>query len=195
MLLDPPSSGEVVDRGPAVSYFTPMAILPIVTLPDPILRQASAPIERVDADVVRLADSMLETMYDAPGIGLAAVQVGVPRRLIVLDCSAEGEPRAPRVLINPEIVRLGSQTKVYEEGCLSIPDFRVDIERPAELRLRYIDRDGKLQEHDADGLLATAIQHELDHLDGKLIIDFLSRLKRDMVVRKFKKLARQDSPL
>ena len=172
-----------------------MAKLPIITLPDPILRQASAPIERVDAEILRLADDMLETMYDAPGIGLAAIQVGVPRRLVVLDCAPEGEAPEPRVLINPEILHLGAQTKVYEEGCLSIPDFRVDIERPAELRLRYIDREGKLQEHDAGGLLATAIQHELDHLDGKLIIDFLSRLKRDMVVRKFKKLARQDGPL
>lgn len=172
-----------------------MAKLPIVTVPDPILRQTSAPIERVDAEVLRLADDMLATMYDAPGIGLAAVQVGVLRRLVVLDCSAEGDKPEPRVLINPEILYLGSQMKVYEEGCLSLPDVRVDIERPVALRLRYLDRYGKLQEHDADGLLATAIQHELDHLDGKLIIDFLSRLKRDIVVRKFKKLARQDGPL
>jgi peptide deformylase len=172
-----------------------MAKLPIVTLPDPILRQVSAPIERVDAETLRLADDMLQTMYEAPGIGLAAIQVGVPRRLVVLDCSAEGEPLDPRVLINPEILHLGSETRVYEEGCLSIPDFRVDIERPSTLRLRYLDREGKQQEHDVDGLLATAIQHELDHLEGKLIIDFLSRLKRDMVVRKFKKLARQDGPI
>jgi peptide deformylase len=164
-----------------------MAKLPIVTIPDPILRQVSAPVERVDAEIQRLADDMLETMYEAPGIGLAAIQVGVPRRLLVLDCSNEGEPRDPRVLINPEIL--------HEEGCLSIPDFRVDIERPSTLRLKYLDREGKLQEEDVDGLLATAIQHELDHLEGKLIIDFLSRLKRDMVLRKFKKLARQDSPL
>jgi peptide deformylase len=160
-----------------------MAKLPIVTLPDPILRQVSAPIERVDAETLRLADDMLQTMYEAPGIGLAAIQVGVPR------------PLDPRVLINPEILHLGPETRVYEEGCLSIPDFRVDIERPSTLRLRYLDREGKQQEHDVDGLLATAIQHELDHLEGKLIIDFLSRLKRDMVVRKFKKLARQDGPI
>jgi peptide deformylase len=172
-----------------------MAKLPIVTLPDPILRQASAPVERVDAEILRLADDMLQTMYEAPGIGLAAIQVGVPRRLVVLDCSAEGEPLAPRVLINPEILHLGPETRVYEEGCLSIPDFRVDIERPSTLRLRYLDREGKQQEHDVDGLLATAIQHELDHLEGKLIIDFLSRMKRDMVVRKFKKLARQDGAI
>lgn len=178
-----------------LSYLILMSIRPIITLPDPILRQASAPVERVDADLLRLADDMLETMYEAPGIGLAAVQVGVPRRLVVLDCSADDAPRQPRVLINPEILTLGPETRVHEEGCLSIPDVRVDIERPSTLRLRYLDRDGKLQEHDVDGLLATAIQHELDHLDGRLIIDFLSRLKRDMVVRKFKKLARQDSPL
>jgi peptide deformylase len=172
-----------------------MAKLPIVTLPDPILREISAPVERVDAEILRLADDMLETMYEAPGIGLAAIQVGVPRRLIVLDCSNEGEPRDPRGLINPQILELGPESRVYEEGCLSIPDFRVDIERPSTLRLRYLDREGKQREEDVDGLLATAIQHEFDHLEGKLIIDFLSRLKRDMVVRKFKKLARQDSPL
>jgi peptide deformylase len=172
-----------------------MAKLPIITLPDPVLRQASAPVERVDAEILRLADDMLQTMYEAPGIGLAAIQVGVPRRLVVLDCSAEGEALDPRVLINPEILHLGPETRVYEEGCLSIPDFRVDIERPTTLRLRYLDRTGKQQEHDVDGLLATAIQHELDHLEGKLIIDFLSRLKRDMVVRKFKKLSRQEDPI
>lgn len=172
-----------------------MAKLPIITLPDPLLRQVSAPVERVDADIQRLADDMLETMYEAPGIGLAAIQVGVPRRLVVLDCAGEDEPRDPRVLINPEILQLGPESRVYEEGCLSIPDFRIDIERPSTLRLRYLDREGRLQEHDAEGLMATAIQHELDHLEGRLIIDFLSRLKRDMVVRKFKKLARQDGPL
>lgn len=172
-----------------------MSILPIITLPDPILRQPSEPIERVDAELLRLADNMLETMYDAPGVGLAAIQVAVPRRLVVLDVAGDDEPRQPLVLINPEIISLGSEVRTHEEGCLSIPDFRLDIERPSTLRLRYIDREGKVQERDADGLLATAVQHELDHLDGKLIIDFLSRLKRDMVVRKFKKLARQDGAL
>ncbi len=169
-----------------------MTILPIITLPDPLLRQTSQPIERVDAELHRLIDDMLATMYDAPGVGLAAVQVGVLKRLLVIDLAdhEEGEPRKPIAMINPQIIRLGDTMKVFDEGCLSIPDVRVEIERPDSLRVRYIDRDGRQQEIDADGLLATAIQHELDHLDGRLIIDFLSRLKRDMVVRKFKKLAR-----
>lgn len=170
-----------------------MSILPIITLPDPLLRKTSSPVERVDAELLRLADNMLETMYDAPGVGLAAVQVGVLRRLIVLDVADEDkDSKKPMVLINPEIVSLGSQSRVHEEGCLSIPDFRLDIERPSTLTLRYTDRGGKRKEMTADGLLATAVQHEIDHLDGKLIIDFLSRLKREMVVRKFKKLARSD---
>jgi peptide deformylase len=168
-----------------------MSILPIITIPDPVLRQISDPLERVDAAVVKLMDEMLETMYAAPGIGLAAIQVGVPRRVLVIDASDEGEPLNPIAMANPEIVKLGSTTRPYEEGCLSIPDVRVEIERPDTVTVRYIDRHGKQQTLDADGLLATAIQHEMDHLDGHLIIDFMSRLKRDMVIRKFKKLARE----
>lgn len=170
-----------------------MSLLPIITLPDPLLRKASAPVERVDAELLRLADNMLETMYGAPGVGLAAVQVGVLRRLVVLDVAdEEKDGKQPLVLINPEIISLGSETRIHEEGCLSIPDYHVDIERPSTLTLRYTNRSGKRTELDADGLLATAVQHELDHLDGKLIIDFLSRLKREMVIRKFKKLTRSD---
>ncbi len=152
--------------------------------------QVSTPIERVDEDLLRLADDMLETMYAAPGVGLAAVQVGVPRRLVVLDVAGEEEEPQPFVFINPEIVRLGEETRLHEEGCLSIPDFRLEIERPSSLTLRYTDRQGQRRELAADGLLATAIQHEVNHLDGKLIIDFLSSLKRNIVVRKFKKQAR-----
>lgn len=166
-----------------------MSTLPIVKLPDPVLRQTSTPVERVDGEVLKLADDMLDTMYDAPGIGLAAVQVGIPKRLIVLDVSETDEPD-PLVLINPEIKSLGAETRIHEEGCLSIPDYHIEIERPATLVVGYIDRDGKPRELAAEGLLATAIQHEIDHLNGKLIIDFLSRLKRDIVVRKFKKMAR-----
>jgi peptide deformylase len=179
-----------IDRTAGFSYFKHMAKLPIITLPDPILRKLSTPVERVDDELRRLADDMLETMYDAPGVGLAAIQVGVPRRLFVLDVADDDEKPAPLVLFNPEIVALGSETRLHEEGCLSIPDFRVEIERPASLTLSYIDRDGNPRELDAEGLLATAIQHEINHLDGKLIIDFLSPLKRDMVVRKFKKQAK-----
>jgi peptide deformylase len=167
-----------------------MAKLDIITLPDPKLRLASAPLERVDDEVRKLADDMLETMYVAPGIGLAAVQVGVMKRLIVLDTAKEDAPPKPLVMINPVIRHLGDQTRTYEEGCLSIPDTRVDIERPTEIVVGYIDKDGKPQELKTGGLLATAIQHEVDHLDGKLIIDFMSRLKRDMVIRRFKKQAR-----
>ncbi len=166
--------------------------MPIVKLPDPVLRQTSTPVERVDGDVLKLAADMLDTMYDAPGIGLAAVQVGVLKRLIVLDVSETDEPD-PLVLINPEIKSLGSETRIHEEGCLSIPDYHIEIERPASLVVGYIDRDGKPRELAAEGLLATAIQHEIDHLNGKLIIDFLSRLKRDIVVRKFKKMARDSA--
>jgi peptide deformylase len=167
-----------------------MSILPIITLPDPLLRQDSMPVERVDSDILRLADDMLETMYKAPGIGLAAVQVGVPRRLVVLDVSDDDEKKSPLTLINPEIVRLGTGVRMHEEGCLSIPDVRVEIERPSTLTVEYLDREGKKLQLEAEGLLATAIQHEIDHLNGKLIIDFLSRLRRDMVIRKFKKAAR-----
>lgn len=167
-----------------------MAKRPIIKLPDPILRTQSSAVEQVDDDMRRLIDDMLETMYEAPGIGLAAIQVAVPKRLLVLDVTDKDEERNPIAMINPEILRLGDESRVYEEGCLSIPDVLVDIERPSTVTVRYIDREGKQQELNADGLLATAIQHEMDHLDGKLIIDFLSRLKRDMVVRRFKKQVR-----
>jgi peptide deformylase len=170
-----------------------MAVLPIITLPDPILRKISDPVERVDDAVVKLMDDMLETMYAAPGVGLAAVQVGVPRRVLVIDAAEDGAPPQPIAMANPELVALGQTTRLHEEGCLSIPDVRVDIERPASVTVRYIDRHGKEQELKAEGLLATAIQHELDHLDGQLIIDFLSRLKRDMIIKKFKKHGREAS--
>jgi peptide deformylase len=167
-----------------------MSLLPIITLPDPVLRQMSSPVETVNASILKLADDMLETMYDAPGVGLAAIQVAVPKRVLVLDTAGDNDPPNPLVIINPEIVALGSTTRLHKEGCLSIPDIDVEIERPATCTVRYIDRAGKQQTLEAVGLLATAIQHEMDHLNGKLIIDYMSRLKRDMVIRKFKKLAR-----
>ena len=170
-----------------------MAKLPIIVLPDPILRQPSAPVERVDDELKRLIDDMLETMYAAPGVGLAAVQVGVPRRVLVLDVSEKDDEKSPIAMINPEVLALGGEMKMHEEGCLSIPDVRIEIERPASVTVRYTDRAGERQELVADGLLATALQHEMDHLDGKLIIDFLTRLKRDMIVRRFRKQAK-DGP-
>lgn len=168
-----------------------MALLPIITIPDPILRQVSTPVERVDNAIEKLASDMLTTMYEAPGIGLAAIQVGVPKRMFVLDVADDDEGPQPIVMINPEIVSVGPELRMHEEGCLSIPDVLVEIERPSTCTVRYIDRAGKAQVLEADGLLATAIQHEYDHLNGRMIIDYLSRLRRDMVVRKFKKIARE----
>jgi peptide deformylase len=169
-----------------------MALLDIVLLPDPILRQVSTPVEHVDDALRRFLDDMLETMHHAPGIGLAAIQVGVPKRFLVLDLSEDDDKPTPLFMINPVIVKLGDERRVHEEGCLSIPDVHFEIERPATLTVRYTDRDGRAQKLDADGLLATAIQHEVDHLDGRMIIDYMSRLKRDMVIRKFRKYARND---
>lgn len=167
-----------------------MAILPIVILPDPLLRQVSSPVETVDDGVRRLVADMFETMYDAPGVGLAGIQVGVARRLLVLDVAGKDEPPQPIAMINPEILTRGDQLRLHEEGCLSIPDTHVEIERPGTVRVRYTDEKGSTQELAAEGLLATAIQHEIDHLDGRLIIDFLSKLRRDMVIRKFKKASK-----
>ncbi|MEB3043022.1 peptide deformylase [Rhizobium mulingense] len=167
-----------------------MTIKPLIILPDPILRQLSKPIERIDADLQRLAGDMLETMYDAPGIGLAAIQIGVPRRMLVIDVSREGEEKQPQVFINPEIVKSSDDRSVYEEGCLSIPDYYAEVERPATVSVKYLDREGKEQTVEADGLLATCLQHEIDHLNGVLFIDHISRLKREMVIKKFTKAAK-----
>ena len=171
-----------------------MSIKPLVILPDPVLRLVSKPVERVGAPLLKLADDMFETMYDAPGIGLAAIQVGEPLRLLVIDLAKEGEEPAPQVFINPEILEKSDERSVYEEGCLSIPDYYAEVERPAKVRVRHLDRDGKEQEVEADGLLATCLQHEIDHLNGVLFIDHISKLKRDMVVKKFKKLAKDRPP-
>jgi peptide deformylase len=172
-----------------------MSKLTIITVPDPVLRKVSSPVGQVDREILKLADDMLETMYAAPGVGLAAVQVGVLKRLVVLDVAEDKEVPQPLTLINPEILAKGSEMRLHEEGCLSIPDFRLDIERPSVVTVAYIDRAGKRQELAAEGLLATALQHEIDHLNGKLIIDFLSRLKRDIMVRKMKKQSRGEAPL
>jgi peptide deformylase len=167
-----------------------MTIKPLIILPDPLLRQLSKPIEQVDSEITRLADDMLETMYDAPGIGLAAIQIGVPRRMLVIDVSREEEENRPLVFINPQIVKSSDERSVYEEGCLSIPDYYAEVERPAVVTVSYVDREGKEQMLDADGLLATCLQHEIDHLNGVLFIDHISRLKREMVIKKFTKAAK-----
>ncbi|MEM1039867.1 MAG: peptide deformylase [Pseudomonadota bacterium] len=187
-----------------------MALLPLIHLPDPVLRRVSKPVERVDDDLRTFLDSMLDTMYDAPGIGLAAVQVGEPIRVFTVDCAKRSDDeeeaadgavqrgeteevdRSPIFLINPEIVAFSDDRAVYEEGCLSIPDYYADVERPAGCTVQYLDRDGQEQTLEADGLLSVCIQHEMDHLDGKLFIDHLSKLKREMVVRKFTKIAKQN---
>lgn len=168
-----------------------MTIKPLIILPDLVLRQKSEPVERVDEELNRLADDMLETMYDAPGIGLAAIQIGIPRRLLVIDVSGEEEGRKPQVFINPEIVASSDDRSTYEEGCLSIPDYYAEVERPARVTVKHLDRDGNEQTVEAEGLLATCLQHEIDHLNGVLFIDHISKLKRDMVVKKFTKLAKQ----
>ena len=168
-----------------------MTIKPLIILPDPLLRQVSAPVERVDAELEQFIDDMLETMYEAPGIGLAAIQVGVPRRLLVIDLAKEGEEPAPLVFINPEILKSSDERSVYEEGCLSIPDYYAEVERPAAITVKSLGRDGKEHLTEADGLLATCLQHEIDHLNGVLFIDHISRLKREMVIKRFTKAARQ----
>lgn len=167
-----------------------MSIKPLVILPDPVLRLVSRPVERVDDQLRKFADDMFETMYDAPGIGLAAIQVGEPLRVVVIDLAKDDAPPAPILLINPRILERSDDTSVYEEGCLSIPDYYAEVERPAMVRVSYLDAEGKERELAAEGLLATCVQHEIDHLDGVLFIDHISKLKRDMVVKKFRKLAK-----
>jgi peptide deformylase len=198
-----------------------MSIKPIIIIPDPILREVSKSVERVDDDLQLLLDDMLETMYDAPGIGLAAIQIGIPLRIVTVDVGERsideervaddaddtddieenGEPDEgnqespltpnPLFLINPEIITQSDEHSVYEEGCLSIPEFYAEVERPAVCRIKYLDRAGKQQELEADDILATCIQHEIDHLDGTLFIDHISKLKRDRVVKKFTKMTKQ----
>ncbi|MEW6645202.1 MAG: peptide deformylase [Pseudomonadota bacterium] len=169
-----------------------MAIREIIILPDKQLRLVSKPIETVTPQVRKLADDMFETMYEAPGIGLAAIQIAEPVRLITMDLARkDDEQKQPRVFINPEIISASEELSVYEEGCLSIPEYYEEVERPATVRIRYLDLDGKLHEEEATGLFATCIQHEIDHLNGVLFVDYLSKLKRDRVMKKFTKAAKQ----
>jgi len=169
-----------------------MAIREIIILPDKQLRLVSKPIEAVTPQIRKLADDMFETMYDAPGIGLAAIQIAEPVRLITMDLSKKTEEeRQPRAFINPEILATSEEMSVYEEGCLSIPEYYEEVERPATVRIRYLDLDGKAHEEEASGLFATCIQHEIDHLNGVLFVDYLSKLKRDRVLKKFAKAAKR----
>ena len=159
----------------------------ILTEPDPILRKKCEPLEKVDTETKQLMDDMLETMYAAPGIGLAAIQVGILKRLVVIDVSKGEEEKKPMFLINPQIIHRSKKTSIYEEGCLSLPGQFAEIERPAECTLKYIDYNGKEKELKVDGLLATCVQHEVDHLNGILFIDYLSKLKKDMIIKKLVK--------
>jgi peptide deformylase len=173
-----------------------MALLPIIEVPDPLLRAQSAPVERVDDELRKLVADMFETMYAAPGIGLAAVQVAIPRRLMVVDLQDPeeegGEPvKKPYAFINPELLWSSDEARVYNEGCLSIPDQYAEVERPARVRARWLDAEGQQQEEELDGLMATCFQHEIDHLNGILFIDHISRLKRDIVLRKLAKARKE----
>src|SRR5919107_1558962 len=173
-----------------------MSLLPIVEVPDPRLRQISSPVAEVDDELRQLVGDMFETMYAAPGIGLAAIQVGVPKRVLVIDLQEPdeegGEPVSrPLVFINPEIVQESETLRIYNEGCLSVPEMYAEVERPDRIRARWLDRDGKAHEEELDGLLAICLQHEMDHLEGILFIDHLSRLKRDMVLKKLAKLRKE----
>ncbi|NBD30899.1 MAG: peptide deformylase [Alphaproteobacteria bacterium] len=169
-----------------------MSLRPILIHPDPRLKKVAAPVAEVTDDIRRLADDMLETMYDAPGIGLAAPQVGVMERVLVMDCVKDPEATPePMVLINPEIVEISAESSVYEEGCLSIPEQYAEVERPAEVTVRWLGLDGQTQSEHFDGLWATCVQHEIDHLNGKLFIDYLKPLKRQMITRKMVKLKRE----
>ena len=168
-----------------------MALRDIIILPDKRLRLVSEPAKKIDPELRLLVEDMFETMYEAPGIGLAAIQIGVPKRVIVMDLAKKDEPREPRVIINPQLLWRSEERRIYEEGCLSIPEFYEEVERPAMVRVKFLDVTGAEQELEASGLLATCLQHEIDHLDGVLFIDHISKLKRDRVIKKFAKAAKR----
>ena len=167
-----------------------MAVREIIILPDKRLRLVSEPVKQIDAGIKKLVDDMFETMYDAPGIGLAAIQVGVAKRVIVMDLSKKDDAQEPRVFINPEITWASKETSTHEEGCLSIPEYYEEVERPAEVKVKYLDLEGKCHEITGKGLMGTCLQHEIDHINGVLFIDHLSKLKRDRVIKKFIKAAK-----
>jgi peptide deformylase len=168
-----------------------MALREIITLPDKRLRLKSEPVKRIDANIRKLVDDLFETMYDAPGIGLAAIQIGVAKRIVTMDLSKKEEEYKPQVFINPEITWKSAEKSKYEEGCLSIPEFYEEVERPAQVKVKFLDIDGNEQEIEASGLLATCLQHEIDHTNGVLFIDHISKLKRDRITKKFAKAAKK----
>src|SRR5436190_3648827 len=168
-----------------------MARREILILPDKRLRQVSEPVKKIDAGIRTLVEDMFESMYEAPGIGLAAIQLGTSKRVVTMDLAKKDDPKAPQVFINPEILWASEEKATYEEGCLSIPEFYGDVERPAQVKVKYLDLEGKPQEVVANGLFATCLQHEIDHLNGILFIDHISRLKRERVLKKFNKAAKR----
>jgi peptide deformylase len=172
-----------------------MTVRDILILPDKRLRLVSKPVAKIDAATKKLVEEMFETMYDAPGIGLAAIQIGEPRRIVTMDLARKDEPKEPQVFINPELISQSDDKNIHEEGCLSIPEYYEEVERPASVQVRYLDLDGKQHEIEAEGLLATCIQHEIDHLNGVLFIDHISKLKRDRVIKKFTKAAKLGKPV
>jgi peptide deformylase len=168
-----------------------MTVREIIKLPDKRLRLVSEPVKHVDAGIRKLVDDMFETMYEAPGIGLAAIQLGIAKRVITMDLSKKEDNHEPRVFIDPEVIWKSDETAKYEEGCLSIPDYYEEVERPAEVKVKYLGLDGKTHEIKAKGLFSTCLQHEIDHVNGVLFIDYLSKLKRDRVIKKFAKAAKK----
>ena len=180
-----------IDPFPPTAYIARMALRDILILPDKRLRLVSEPVKKIDGEVRALVDDMFETMYEAPGIGLAAIQIGVPRRIITMDLSKKEGPPEPRVFVNPELLWSSDETATYEEGCLSIPEYYEEVTRPAQVRVKYLDRDGNEQVLEANDLLATCLQHEIDHLNGVLFIDHISKLKRDRVIKKYAKAAKR----
>jgi peptide deformylase len=172
-----------------------MAVLPIIVAPDPRLKRIAEPVRQVDAEMRRLMDDMLETMYKAPGIGLAAPQVGVLKRVIVIDLAREDEKPQPLRMANPELIWVSDEDAVYNEGCLSLPEHYADVTRPAAIKVRYLDHENEIREMEADGLLATCIQHEMDHLEGILFVDHLTALKRNIILRKLLKAKKSDQPV
>ncbi|TXN63970.1 peptide deformylase [Methylobacterium sp. WL18] len=170
-----------------------MTIRPLVILPDAVLRRVSDPVGPITPEIRTLVADMFETMYDAPGVGLAAIQVGVAKRVVTIDTSKEEGVRDARVFIDPEIVWASAEKRIYDEGCLSIPEYYAEVERPDRVRVKFRDIEGAVQEIEADGLLATCIQHEIDHLNGVLFIDHISKLKRDRVIKRFTKAAKRDA--
>src|SRR5438270_585228 len=168
-----------------------MGLREIIILPDKRLRQVSEPVKSITADVRTLVDDMFETMYQAPGVGLAAIQIGVAKRIVTADTAKKDEPKNPQVFINPEVLWSSEEKNTYEEGCLSIPEYYEEVERPTHVKVRFMDLHGKTQEVAASGLLATVLQHEIDHINGVLFIDHISKLKRDRVIKKFAKAAKR----